>query len=502
MKHKFILSFLVLSLAFAFSSGIVLAQEEIISPEALEDQAVTAADLGISPPTTLPNSPFYFLKNWQRGLSLFFTFNPLKKAEKQLSQADEKMIEAKKIAQQTGKEQIVVKAMEKYQKTIAKAGLRIEKAKERYGNDARFQSLVDKFAEKQFLHQRLGDNLEEKLANAPIETKERFVKAREAVVANFGQSLYEIDGDKIVDRLDRILPKLKGSSFKPLKNLEVLKQLEDKIPEKALPAIKMAQENALKRLNKGLEVLAPEERKDKLERYLAKVRGNEARHLEVLEDLKSQEDASEDLLETIEAVKEKSLTRINVKLKSLTSQKEQELYLRHLNDGRLSRMRVLKEIENNLDPEQAEKLKGLKEKAIAKFKEKIASPEEREKLLPKLKGYSVGDFEVIEELEEKMPEDKKEFIRRMREKTYSNLQSRLDKAEDEGKKELLLKKVSGDDPKQVEVLRRVQVKLQEKLPEPAKAGETLERVIKKQTERVEKRIETRKIKESNIINDR
>jgi hypothetical protein len=38
----------------------------------------------------LPTSPFYFLKEWGRGIRMFFTFDPIKKSELEIKISDEK----------------------------------------------------------------------------------------------------------------------------------------------------------------------------------------------------------------------------------------------------------------------------------------------------------------------------------------------------------------------------------------------------------------------------
>jgi len=494
---KLIYSFLIFGLIM-FAPAFVFAQDNdtttvddvaVVSEEADQDENITAEDLNIEEPTLLPDSPFYFAKDWWRGINTFFTFDPVKKAEKQLKHTDERLIEAKKVAEKTGDPELLARAMERHSRSVDKLARRIESFKDRLDDNPELQNVVDKFTEKQLLHQRVIDELEGRLEDAPLDIQERFAEARDKIAQRFAEALHEVDGDKLAERLDRAAQKIKGSEFKPLKNLEVLKRLEEKLPEQALPAIRRAQENALKRLKNNLEALDPAEREDKFGRYLEKIHGNETRHLEILEDLRLREDVSDDLLSSINMAKERPLIRIREKLKSLDTEEEREIYLRHLKDGTLEKLKLLKEIENNLDLEEAEKLKKLKEEAMDRFHQRIQDPEKREELLKKLMGADVRQFEVIEELEGRLPEDKQEFLKRLREKTFTNLKDRLDAIPDERKKELYLKKISGDDPNQLEVLRRVQEKLRDQLPESAKAADVLERVIRAQRERIEGRIE-------------
>jgi len=61
------------------------------------DEGADLEELGVGRPTLLPDSPFYFLKDWNRGIQSFFTFDQAKKAELQLKFSSEKMAEAKEL---------------------------------------------------------------------------------------------------------------------------------------------------------------------------------------------------------------------------------------------------------------------------------------------------------------------------------------------------------------------------------------------------------------------
>ena len=85
--------FLILPLFVSFFlAGAVLAHPE--------DEITITVDLGIEDPGTLPTSPFYFLKEWRRGLKLLFTFDRVKKAELELEISNEKAAEAKKVEEE------------------------------------------------------------------------------------------------------------------------------------------------------------------------------------------------------------------------------------------------------------------------------------------------------------------------------------------------------------------------------------------------------------------
>ena len=216
----------LLSIIFALSISVVFAQDTA--------EQVTASDLGVEEPSLLPDSPFYFLKEWQRSIGNFFTFNSVKKAERYLQQANEKLIEAERLAERTGKEQIVANATEKYQKAMEKAGGEIEKIKEKEKDNPRFQNLMDKFADNGFKQNSIVEDLRESLQNASLDIRQKIEINQKGAVSKCAETLTNVDGEKVSERLDRVMPEIKGDA---VRHLELLKQvqtkLEEKLPEKA-----------------------------------------------------------------------------------------------------------------------------------------------------------------------------------------------------------------------------------------------------------------------------
>jgi len=235
---------------FLATTGLVLAEEGDVV--ILEGEDVIASDLGVEEPNILPDSRFYFLKEWSRGIGNFFTFNPIKKAERKLTQANEKLIEAKKIAEKTGNENIAVKAMEKYQIAIEKAGAKIEEIKEGNQDNPRFQELVDKFVGDNLTQSRLLNNLRIRYENVSDEAREKAEMLRERAEERVGDVLEDIDNidkEKVDERLERILEN-SGEKINEVNTnqVEALKRVQIKLREKLPEA-----SNADDVLNKVIE---------------------------------------------------------------------------------------------------------------------------------------------------------------------------------------------------------------------------------------------------------
>ena len=263
-----------------------LAQETINNSEDNEiqqeiniDEDVKAADLGIKEPKLLPDSPFYFLKNWGRTLRSFFTFDPVKKAELNERFACEKLIEVKKLIEQGKSPRFVRKGIENYQKEIEKIKKVADKIKGEAETNEKVNKFLDKFTRHQFLHQKILQKLEKQV---PKEIFEKIKEAREKHLKRFGEIMTKLETkrEKIRERLERNLEKIKGSKYRNFKNLEILKELEERVPERVKEAIRKVRENTLRRLKDDLEKMSPGDQ-EKFKKYIDKISGNKEKQLDL-----------------------------------------------------------------------------------------------------------------------------------------------------------------------------------------------------------------------------
>jgi len=276
---------ILLAICLGLTLGLItLAQEASVSKEIKLDERVSAEDLEIEEPRLLPDNPFYFLKNWGRGIRSFFTFDPIKKAELKERFANEKLIEVKKLIERGKDPRFIRKGIENYQNEIEKIKKAADKIKGKAETNEKVNKFLDKFTRHQFLHQKILQKLEKQV---PEEVFEKIKEARERHLERFGEVMTKLEAkkEKIRERLERNLEKIKGSKYKNFKNLEILKELEEKAPEETKEAIRKTQENALKRLQENLEKMSPEDQ-EKFKEYIDKISGDKEKHLEILENLK------------------------------------------------------------------------------------------------------------------------------------------------------------------------------------------------------------------------
>jgi hypothetical protein len=284
MSHPTKLFIVIVFVGFLGLGLSVLSQDT--TKDVNLDEDIQPADLEVGEPRILPDHPLYFLKNWARGIRSFFAFNPLTKTELKLKFANEKLIEAKKIIEERKNPEVIKKTIDSYQKEIERIKFEAERIREKAKESNKVDKFLDKFIHQQILHQKLLQKLENQV---PAEAFEKIKEARERHLERFEQVMLKLEDrkEKITEKLNTILEEQKGSQFKHFKNLEILLELKEKVPEEAKDAITRAQENTFKRLQGNLEKMSPEDQ-EKFKEYIERISGEKERHLEIIEALKSE----------------------------------------------------------------------------------------------------------------------------------------------------------------------------------------------------------------------
>lgn len=138
------------------------------------------SDLGVENPGALPTSRLYFFKEWERGLRLFFTFNPVAKADLELSFANQKAAELRRVAEiQPQNVEAIKKAVINYEKTQERLKTRVEGLKKTSQNP-NTDKLLEKIAEKSVQHAIIFDEIERKFEEK-TEIKDIFERNKKAI---------------------------------------------------------------------------------------------------------------------------------------------------------------------------------------------------------------------------------------------------------------------------------------------------------------------------------
>lgn len=449
---------------------VALAQEPAAEPlgkaevsvevaEAVDlDENIQAKDLGIEEPKVLPGSFFYSFKNIARGLRSAFTFNPFKKADLKLRFVNERLIEAKKLAEiQPEETKTLGKALENYQKETA----RLKKAGQKLAQkaaDPRTNDFIDKLVDNNLKHQKLLGKFEKELAP---EIHEKIEAAKEEGVAGLSEIGLKITSPEVfAKKITEIAETRPGSKFKHFKNLEILKGIEVKVPQTAKKAIRQAKENSLKRLHSDLAEMSEGDRK-KFKDYVENIGGNEMRHLSIMDEFE-REEMPEIIREQTEKAKEKIFERVEKRLEKyeeMDLDKSARAFLAHLKEeGRLEDLRVIKDLENNLRGPVIDILLPLKREVEKKVIEVIARaemPDQQKEFFERIekKFHDVRQMEVFQEIEEIIPAEQKEFFEKMKERATDKMKQEIERAETLNWEEraMIIDKLAGDSPEHIKV---------------------------------------------------
>jgi len=473
----FVLLFCLITIVHSQTTS---TEEEILFLVKL-DEDITAQDLGVGEPTILPDSPFYFFKKIKRKIQTFFTFDPIKKAKLQLKFANEKLIEAKKLAEKKNSSpEKILKTLESSQKDFTKVKEIVKKLKNKIENPEA-KKILEKVIDTSIKQQRLFDKFEKQL---PKETHEKLKKIKTLHIQKIAEILQIPPSEFLQKKLPEIVEKQKGSKFKEFKSLEILKNLQSFLPEESQKGIETAQERILENLKRKLE--KEKENSEKFKKYLKIIGGNELVHLEILEDLE-QKDLPLKTIESLKEAKEQVIKKVENRLRRFKEKgmKDAEIeFLKPLLKKDIKGVRIIKELEKTLPSEFKQTIssfkKELEQRMIEKIK-RIDTDREKKKFLDEMTRFTDPvQLETIKELENLLPLEKKEIFEELKDKVKEKIEEEIKRAQKEGKekKKVILEKLSGEDPQIIEILDEFKIS-------PFVASE----IIKHTTDKILKKVE-------------
>jgi len=298
--------FLAVSLLVITAAGAAIAQEAtddaasvnaVSTQEVAAEDTVTAQDLGVSEPTLLPDSKFYFLKTWQRAIQSVFTFGQVNKAELNLRVASEKLLEAQKLAEKTSSPTILNKATELYQNKIEAVQKNIAKFKKTATTSEAVSKFLDKFTKQQILQEQILDKL---ASQVPTSTLEKIQQVRERQLEQFGQVMQKLeDKDKVQERVQKGLSALKENDIRPIQELRIIKRLEESFPTSTVQQLQRVRETVMEKVQNMSSAA-----QDKIENYLEKAQGTIEKKQELINEIRENLPEGSTLRQKVEVIKE------------------------------------------------------------------------------------------------------------------------------------------------------------------------------------------------------
>ena len=379
MKKQIFLGFLILGIAIITPLNVYGAENsepvsELISEkvqvievnEDVElDENIIADDLDISEQNVLPNNPFYFFKRGWRGIQSAFIFNPVKKAELKLRFADERLIEAKKMAEAVDSKKasdIISKAIENYEKEVKRVKEQMDKFE---GIDVeRVEKFVERFSDHQIKQQKLINRIEKKLTEKEVspEIIEKIIEHKERAMEHFANgALSAVNPEVLREKLEKVIEEGSGSEFKHFKNLEILKSLEERVPEEARKSIIKAQENAKKSLNNFLS--DNKENSEKFKNFIENSGGDALRKLKVIDELNI-DNFDGNVKRILNDAREKTLDKARDIFENIDTDDAKDKFFKRLENINTKDLNIINRLEEKLPADATERLRNAKEKVI------------------------------------------------------------------------------------------------------------------------------------------
>lgn len=211
---------------FSLVSVAALAQTDASSINSAEAAEIENAGI-------LPSNPFYFLKEWKRGITKVFAFSAEKKAELELKEAEERAAEMKKLEElKPEKTEALEKAAENYQENMERLQSRLEALKETSENP-NVEELINRIVDKSIEHQEIFVGLQEKMADKE-QVMEKLQASREKIddmISNIPEEL------KDSEALREKLQLREANQLKEENQIRIINQTVSSTPDIAPGAI-------------------------------------------------------------------------------------------------------------------------------------------------------------------------------------------------------------------------------------------------------------------------
>lgn len=448
--------------------------------EVAEDTEITAEDFGANEPRVLPDNPLYGLKELGRGIRRFFIRNPAARAEEDLRVANQKLLEASRLAELKGDEASddVERIVDDAQEDLA----RVEEAADRVNetDPDRAEHFKDVLADRTFKMHRLFEQIEDRVPEEAIlhirENKERALDHAAEVFSKTD------DPEALGDRLNEAAEGLRGSEFKHFKNLEIMKEFEDRIPEEARDAIRRAQDTMLGRLKEDIES-SPIQDREKFGDYVRNLDGDSVRHFEIIDDLRTKTELAPEFLTKIDAIKAKAAEKFREEFDRFANQPElREEMFKKFRTGDLEGLRVAEQLTPQLPQEIRDRITTANNDGLRRFRERFADDPNAlrtSELAEKALGNpDAVDFAVLERLRESLTPEQQEFVRSIEAEGADRVREEFSTRGEEFGRQFADPNV----PQSLEVLE----KLRDRLPEEARQG--IEQAIEAHRKRFDEHI--------------
>lgn len=366
--------------AFLFTQSYAQAQEadnsvpleSAPSQEAAQDFDISIEDMQANRAAILPDSALHVFKRFGHAITEAVTFDPVAKAELRLEHANDTLAETKQMIEEKGMENVnarsVAKSIERYEAKLGQVATQVDDIRaKREINQESVNAFLNDFINKQLTQQKVLDNIVEEVievkedgaaegveVNIEIEQIMATVEdVKSDVLYSFTEVLSEVENsaDDMANRLSDVMDAQVGSDFKYLKNLEILEELAEKVPETAKQAIQMAKENTIKKFEVRINTLPPAVRAEKFQNYVEHATVDETRLVTLLDELKQSQGIPVDILEKLEEAKEIAVRKFEEKLEFIDDFAVSQRYFDRFDTTGVDGLIAMEEFKNRMSAE-------------------------------------------------------------------------------------------------------------------------------------------------------
>jgi len=232
------------------------------------DQVITAADLGVSEPST---GFVGWLKNLGFNIQYGLTFNPIKKANMKLDAANQRLLEAQAfLLENPDKTQAQIQyqqALAKYENAMQKVESMTEKFKDKSATNPKIDQFMNRFTDNVLKHQAIIDRMKNNVSGDKLAILQ---KIEDNTIKNFGEILKNIETpERFPERIANIIENIGGEdASRYLKGVELLTWLNENTQGDIKKYIQNGLDLSLRRLDGIWENWDPEARTERVKIYL------------------------------------------------------------------------------------------------------------------------------------------------------------------------------------------------------------------------------------------
>lgn len=230
MFKKYFLAFVLVG-SFAWSAPAVFAAADSSGNNiASNGEAVSVSNLGVENPGLLPTNPFYFIKEWSRGIRRIFTFNPVAKVKLELEITNQKAAEAQKVEEVSPNNVGAInKALENYQNSQERLKTKFEALKETSQNPE-IEKLLNQAVDRAVKHEAVFNEIAGKFENQQ-EVKNLVDKTNEKIAETTAVIAAKDEPAKFISKVESALTENKSVETPNIRSVEIINSFIGKTSE-------------------------------------------------------------------------------------------------------------------------------------------------------------------------------------------------------------------------------------------------------------------------------